>query len=130
MKQLSRMLGVTLLEVMLVLAIAAMVILMSVKFYKSAADSNQVNTYMQTVQAITAAADGLAANTGSYAAATTAAVTTIVGANNMRAPWGAALTLTAVGTTGVTITPATAAGTSVCAQVELKLEANPKYAVT
>jgi Tfp pilus assembly protein FimT len=123
-----KLLGVTLLEVMLVLAVASVIILMSVRFYKSATDSSQVNSYMQSVQAITAAADGLAQNTGSYAAASNAAISTIVGSKNMTAPWGTTISVTP-GTSVVTIAPGAPGGASVCAQVKAKLETNPKYSV-
>ena len=58
--------GVTLLEVLLVLAIAAMIIVMSIRYYQSASTSQQVNMTMEEIQAITAAADNLAIGSGSY----------------------------------------------------------------
>jgi Tfp pilus assembly protein PilE len=125
-----KLLGVTLLEVMLVLAVASVIILMSVRFYKSATDSSQVNSYMQSVQAITAAADGLAQNSGSYAAASNTAIIAIVGSKAMVAPWGATIAVAPAGTTGITITPTPTGGTSVCKQVETKLQTNPKYSGT
>lgn len=128
MKKFSRMLGVTLLEVMLVLAVAAMIILMSVKFYKSAQDSNQVNAYMESVQAITAAADGIAQNSGSYSSINTSSISAIVGSNNMAAPWGTTLTV-AGSAQQIVITPGANCGTSVYTQVKAKLESNPKYSV-
>ena len=69
------MLGVTLLEIMLVLAIAAMIIVMSVRYYQSASASQQVNAVLQQIQGITAAADGLAQATGSYSAANVSSTT-------------------------------------------------------
>ncbi len=124
-----KLLGVTLLEVMLVLAVASVIILMSVRFYKSATDSSQVNSYMQAIQAITSAADGLAQNTGTYSGANTSAIGTLVGSKNLIAGWGATLGVAGTATT-VTVTPTAPAGTSVCAQVKTKLESNPKYGVT
>lgn len=67
MKRFSRpIMGVTLLEVMLVLAIAAMIIVMSVRYYQSASSSQQANSVLEQIQSITAAADGLAQSSGSY----------------------------------------------------------------
>lgn len=123
-----KMLGVTLLEVMLVLAVAAIVILTSIRFYKSATDSSQVNAIIQTVQAITSAADGLAQNTGSYTAATQTAITDVAGSSVLRAPWGATITITSTATT-MTMTFSVAPGTSVCTQMKTKLEASPKFTV-
>lgn len=66
MKKFSKVLGVTLLEVMLVLAIAAMIILMSVRYYQSASSSQQANSVLQQIQGIVSAADSLAQGGGSY----------------------------------------------------------------
>src|SRR5947207_13018228 len=98
-KSLKSALGVTLLEVMLVLAIAAIIIVMSVRYYQAASVSNQVNSVIQEVTAIAAAADSLAQNTGSYTAATQANVQAIVTAAGLRAPWGTTITIGAAATT-------------------------------
>lgn len=89
MKRLSRMLGVTLLEIMLVLAIAAMVIVMSIRYYQTATSSQQTNAVIEQVLAITAAADNLSQGAGTYSAATLANIENIVGSVNMRTPWSA-----------------------------------------
>ena len=93
------MLGVTLLEVMLVLAIAAMIIVMSIRYYQSATTSQQANAGMEELQAIIAAADNLAVGTGNYSSITTAQITAVVGANNMVSPTGGAITVTGAATT-------------------------------
>lgn len=91
MKRLSRMLGVTLLEIMLVLAIAAMVIVMSIRYYQSATLSQQSNDVMQKLLAITAAADNLSQGSGSYGSLiSTTNIGNIVGSNNMKTPWTSA----------------------------------------
>lgn len=72
MKSLSRSAGVTLLEIMLVLAIAAMIIVMSVRYYQSASSSQQATAAFAQVQAITAAADTLAQMSGDYTKAAVA----------------------------------------------------------
>lgn len=122
----TKLLGVTLLEVMLVLAVASIIILMSVRFYKSAGDSSQVNSVMQTIQGITAAADGLAQNDGSYTAATASAVQAVAGSKVLIAPWGATIAL-APTATSVVMTFSSAPGTSVCTQLTAKMGSNPKY---
>ena len=63
-KTVKSMLGVTLLEIMLVLAIAALVIVMSIRFYQSAADSNKVNAGLNTIQGVVAAAESSITATG------------------------------------------------------------------
>lgn len=74
-----KMAGVTLLEIMLVLAVAAMVIVMSIKYYQSAQISQQSNNALGLVQAITAAADNLSLGTGGYSAVSTAAISQLIG---------------------------------------------------
>lgn len=127
MNKFTKMLGVTLLEVMLVLAVASIIILTSIRFYKSATDSSQVNAVIQTVQAITSAADGLAQNTGSYAVTQTQ-ITDIAGTSILRAPWGATVTITSTATT-IIMTFSAPPGTSVCTQMTSKLTSSPKFSV-
>lgn len=105
MKRLSRMLGVTLLEIMLVLAIAAMIIMMSIRYYQSASSSQQVNAALSQIQGIVAAADSLAQATGSYSAAhiSNSTLQPLLPANSLTAPWGGAITVTAVNAGSYTI---------------------------
>lgn len=128
MKSAIKMLGVTLLEIMLVLAIAAMVIVMSVRYYQSATISNQTNAVLQQIQAITAAMDSLAAATGDYDNAKPGVPAAIGGAQNLNTPWGTIIGITSAKTTytiGIPLTPA-----GVCANLAAKLKANPKITVT
>lgn len=87
MKQLSRMLGVTLLEIMLVLAIAAMVIVMSIRYYQNATSSQQTNAVLEQVLSMAAAADNLSQGSGTYSQATSTNIGNIVGSANMKTPW-------------------------------------------
>jgi len=108
MKSLKKVLGVTLLEIMLVLAIAAMIIVMSVRYYQSATSSSQANAALSQIQAIMSAADGLAQATGSYMtpALNNAAIAPLLPANGLIMPWGAGATVagTAAGTYTITLT--------------------------
>jgi Tfp pilus assembly protein FimT len=91
--------GVTLLEIMLVLAIAAMVITMSVKYYGVANNSAHLNNAVEQIQSIAAAADGVAQQTGSYAsAATSANLANVLPAGWKILPWGAMLIVTSTAT--------------------------------
>lgn len=122
MKRLSRMQGVTLLEIMLVLAIAAMVIVMSVRYYQSATESQQTNAVMQQILAITAAADNLAQGDGTYKQATTANITAIVGENNLKTPWGSSFTITPDATAGANyVVELTKLPAGVCTSLKTKL---------
>ena len=120
-------LGVTLLEIMLVLAVAAMIIVMSVRYYQSATSSQQANSTLQMIQGIAAAADGLAQGTGTYSSVTTATVGPLMpgGLTTITTAWGTTVTITgAASTYTVTIktTPA-----QVCALLASRLAGNPKF---
>ena len=128
MKRFSKsILGVTLLEIMLVLAVAAIVIVMSVRYYQSASASQQANSTLEEVQAITAAGDGIAQGTGTYVGVTPAAVTPMMPNNSLATPWGSTITITAPTPTGYTVSiPGTPQ--NVCAQLIARLGgASPKY---
>lgn len=126
MKKFKSALGVTLLEIMLVLAIAAMVIVMSVRYYQSAQASSQANTVLGQITNVVAAADSLSQASGSYAAVTTAAVQAIVPNNSMTTPWGSAITVTAGSATGYLLTIPGVPG-NVCPLVISKLGANNHF---
>jgi type II secretory pathway pseudopilin PulG len=135
MKRLSKsMHGVTLLEIMLVLAIAAMIIVMSVRYYQSANSSQQANALLQTVQGITAAADSLAQASGGYntGGVTTANLGPLVPggtAAGFPTPWGSQITVAGAtaNTYSVTIPSVPQA---VCALFVSKLSADKHYAAT
>lgn len=91
-KNLARsLLGVTLLEILLVLAIAAMIIIMSVRYYQSATASQQANSVLQQFQAITAAADSLSMASGNYTSATNANLYAVMPGQTLNTPWGATI---------------------------------------
>jgi type II secretory pathway pseudopilin PulG len=125
----SSMLGVTLLEIMLVLAIAAMIIVMSVRYYQSANASQQANIVLSQIQSITAAADGLAQASGSYSVAGVSSGTllpVLPSVNGLTTPWGEKITITGASTTtyDVSIPNATAA---VCVNLISKLMPDKHY---
>ena len=123
------MLGVTLLEIMLVLAIAAMIIVMSVRYYQSATSNQQANAVLQMVQGITAAADGLAQSTGGYSQATTVSIGPLMPNSSLRTPWGGDITITPGSGTSPSTYKVNIAGTpqAVCALLTSRLKANIKY---
>ncbi len=95
------MLGVTLLEIMLVLAIAAMIIVMSIRYYQSASASQQANTFVEQVQAIAAAYDSLVQNAGGtgYAGVPTSALSALLPPGSYGTPWGGTIAINASTTT-------------------------------
>jgi type II secretory pathway pseudopilin PulG len=86
--------GVTLLEVMLVLAIAAMIIVMSVRYYQSATSSQQANAILGQLQAIVAGADSLAQATGSYKEVNASKLEPMLPAAGLNTPWGTKIVIT------------------------------------
>lgn len=120
--------GVTLLEIMLVLAIAAMIIVMSVRYYQSATSSQQANSILQQIQAITAAADGLAQASGSYTSASVSnsSLSPLLPANGLVSPWGGAINVTGATATSYNVNIA-GVPAGVCPLLVSKLAANNHY---
>lgn len=126
MKRFSKsMQGVTLLEIMLVLAIAAMIIVMSVRYYQSAQASSQANAFVAQVQAIASAAENLAQGAGAFP--TSAAIASVVTTNTATvSPWGGTMKYSPSGATGFGITYAGPnAGT--CALINAKLAVSTQF---
>jgi hypothetical protein len=126
MKQPNRsILGVTLLEIMLVLAIAAMIIVMSIRYYQSASSNQQANMLFQQLGAVHATINNITMPVGSYTTATTAAVQTAMGGQSsaLTTPFGTAITLTPAATS-VAIQIATVP-TTICSLLTPKLAAIP-----
>lgn len=126
-KHFKSVLGVTLLEVMLVLAIAAMIIVMSIRYYQSANAAQQANTAVAQITSIVAAADSLAQPTGSYTpAVTTASITSLLPTSGLTTPWGTTIAIGGVGASSYTITlPSTPA--NICPLIRGKMVANAHF---
>lgn len=120
--------GVTLLEIMLVLAVAAMIIVLSIRYYQAANTSQQANAAMQLIQSVTAASDSLSQATGSYSTITTSTLKAILPASGMAAPWGGAVTVTGTATTITLTLPAVPSG--VCAILTQNVKANANYTLS
>jgi Tfp pilus assembly protein PilE len=106
MKKFSQaMLGVTLLEIMLVLAIAAMVIVMSIRYYQSASLNQKINTALQAITGEMAAGESVLAGTGSFTSVTDTNFTNFLpNGNDIPSPWGGGnITATTFSSTGYSI---------------------------
>ena len=81
--------GVTLLEIMLVLAVAANILVMSIRFYQTATANQQANAALQMIEGITAAADSLKQATGSYSqgGVSTDTIQQLMPNQSMTSPW-------------------------------------------
>ena len=104
-RTLRTMLGVTLLEIMLVLAIASMVIVMSIRYYQTATASQQANAALEMISSITAAADSLAQGAGGYSSAALSAtsIAPLLPANGLVTPWNQTVVIAASGNTAYTV---------------------------
>lgn len=142
-RSLKTMLGVTLLEIMLVLAIAALIIIMSIRFYGSASTSNKVNAAQSAVQGVVAAVESYITSGGSVA---TVSATTIApylpGGKMPTSPFDGAVVTIAPGTLaagtytvnidvpGAPATGSTAVVGSPCSQFELAMRRSGTMTVT
>lgn len=133
MKRLTKyVFGVTLLEVMLVLAIAAMIIVMSIRYYQSASSSQQANAFLAQLQAIVTAAEQMAQTTGSFATAingsqiNTSNLAPLLPDNAFVAPWGSSISIQNVTPSSFQVLLATIP-TSVCPLVRARLDVNNRY---
>ena len=125
-KLLKSTLGVTLLEVLLVLVIASLVLVMSIRYYQTASQSAKVNAAMEILTGIMASTDAYLAGGNSLAAMTTGTLGPFlpngVAPNN---PWtGAAVGIAgAAATYTVTFTGTPAAA---CTQLDSLAHQNNK----
>lgn len=118
--------GVTLLEIMLVLAIAAMIVVMSIRYYQSASTTQQANAAVGQIQSVMAAVDNLGMNGGyNNTYVTDANVSGIVGANNMKTPTGGTITLGG-SPTATTYSLTVPLNAQICQLVLSKMINNPK----
>jgi Tfp pilus assembly major pilin PilA len=126
MKKSSRtLLGVTLLEIMLVLAIAAMVIVMSIRYYQSASNNQKVASLLNSITGIVAAGEGLLGTTGSLGTANAGLQAYLPGAAMPSSPWGGPISITNQAANTYTINVPSVPG-SVCTQIIGLLSNNNK----
>jgi major structural subunit of bundle-forming pilus len=123
------MVGVTLLEIMLVLAIAAMVIVMSIRYYQSASLSQKLNTAMSIITGVSAAAENYLNQKGTYSTLTNATLSAFLpGSSDLSSPWGGKIEIKGAtdGTFTMTLNniPATA-----CTQLKALLQTNKKVSL-
>jgi len=99
-RHLKSIAGVTLLEIMLVLAVASLIIVMSIRYYKTSIDNQNSNVILEDISAVMAAADGIAASGNTYTNVTTAGVTGVLGSYNSVTPYGGTFTISSPSASG------------------------------
>lgn len=125
----KKMLGVTLLEILLVLAIAAMIIVMSVRYYQSSTASQQANSALEQIQAITAAADGMAQASGTYTGVSYNSVRLLMPNKVMTTSWGGSISIDGQTNTSYDVTLGETPP-AVCQMLLSKMQANTQYNIT
>jgi hypothetical protein len=130
MKKFSLLIGASLLETMLVLVLMSFLILLSIKYYKSAQLSTMSTDMLNKITVITASADQLAQPNNSYANITASQVQDVSSNSSLLdPPWGGAITITGQSATGYTVNiPNTPPG--VCQLLKAKLLINPKFSAS
>jgi len=91
------LLGVTLLEIMLVLAIASMVIVMSIRYYQSASNNQKINAALNVITGMVAGGESVLGATGSLATVGTAIKPYLPNNKLPDSPWGGVVEVTAAG---------------------------------
>jgi len=89
-KMFKSILGVTLLEILLVLVIASLVLVMSIRYYQTASQSSKVNVGMETLSGIIGAVDSYVNAGNTMASITSATIIQNYLPNNqpIPSPWG------------------------------------------
>ncbi len=90
--------GVTLLEIMLVLAIAAMIIVMSIKYYQQASSNQKVNAAADDVTAIIAAGESYLGAVGTLTGFPSNGLSYLPNGAVPNSPWGGVITIGATAT--------------------------------
>lgn len=119
----NNMLGVTLLEIMLVMAIAAMVIVMSIRYYATASASEQANILVEQIQSVISAVDGVTQGSGSYSGVNNSSIVALMPNTGLSTSWGGTITVTGTGATTYTIAM-TSVPKQICPLVVAKLFAD------
>jgi len=122
------MLGVTLLEIMLVLAIAAMVIVMSIRYYQSASNNQKIAAGLNTIMAVAAAGESYLA-TGPAQGLQTASTlnfTPYLGGVVPTSPWGGPLEIAGINATSYSIDMSVSSDPVVCTQLIALISQNSK----
>lgn len=120
------MLGVTLLEIMLVLAIAAMIIVMSIRYYQSASSNQKINSAVNIITGIVAAAESALTMGGGLSASTIKSY--LPGGTLPKSPWGGDVTLSATTNTFTIVIPNV--GGDCSTKLSTLMSTNSKVALT
>lgn len=121
--------GVTLLEIMLVLAIASMIIVMSIRYYQSASNSQKLSQAVNDITGIIAAQESFFNATGALGAASS--IQAYLPGNVVpTAPWGGSYTVATTASNIWTIAIPNVPTGSTCTSLTSMLQRNSKLSVS
>lgn len=124
--------GVTLLEIMLVLAVVAAIVVGSVRYYQTATAINQLNVVSTEILAIVGAAQEVAQPTGSFSSGLNnkgkAALAPYLPGNVFNTPWGTTMDVKATTATLSIMVPGVPG--SICDLLSKRLALNKHFSVT
>jgi len=96
--------GASLVETMLVLAVAVMILMLSIRFYQSTVYANQSNYLNSQIQAVSATMESFTQGVGSYASISTSSAAAYIN-QIVKLPWASAsFTIGTVSSTSYTVT--------------------------
>ncbi|HSW70027.1 MAG TPA: type 4 pilus major pilin [Gammaproteobacteria bacterium] len=122
-------LGVTLLEIMLVLAIAAMVIVMSIRYYQSASLNQKIAATLNNITAIVAAGESYLAATGDMTAVSSTTLNPYLPGNTMPySGWGGQMSVTGGSANSYSIS-IPSVPTGACTQLTNLVKQNSKLSI-
>ena len=128
-RSIKSVLGVTLLEIMLVLAIAAMIIVMSIRYYQSASLNEKINSTLDMVTSVVATGETYLNATGSFTGfGDTASLPYFPNGKLPSSAWGGPITI-APDTTSYTITIPNLPAADACTQIAAYLTQNSHISV-
>ena len=116
--------GVTLLEIMLVLAIAAMVIVMSIRYYSQASSNQRITSYADMLTGIMSAGQSWVQGGNTYSSISNANVQVYMPGNTIPvSPWGSTITVTGSANT-IVVTLSAAPSATDCTKLTTLLQPN------
>lgn len=104
------MLGVTLLEILLVLVIASLVIVMSLRYFTSATNQQKISSGIDMVQSIVAGAETYRLQNGTYSGVSLDNIKAAMSLKDILSPWGGVVAVASTGSNSYTINIPTVPG--------------------
>jgi len=119
-------LGVTLIEVLLVLAFVSLLMVLAIRYYQQAVNHSYANSALEMVSSITVAASSLQSTNNTYNPVSTSAIQPLMPNGSLTTPWGGQMSIVGSWNNGYMIT-ITNIPQGVCLLIESHLATNPDF---